>query len=50
MIPKSHRILEYKFILKVTNKLKLIDHKSNQNHLLFKNFKMANVKNKVPKD
>ena len=30
MIPKSHRILEYKFILKVANKLKLIDHKSNQ--------------------
>ena len=45
MIPKSYEILRYKFPLKVANKLKIIDHKSNQNHLLFKNFKMGTVKN-----
>ena len=36
MIPKSYEILRYKFPLKVANKLKIIDNKSNQNHLLFK--------------
>lgn len=45
MIPKSYEILRYKFILKVANKLNLIDHRSNHNHLLFKHFKMGTVKN-----
>lgn len=45
MIPNSYKLLEYKPLLKILNRLKIIDHRSNHNHLLIKYFKLSSLKN-----